>query len=90
MKKGRLYIIIGGLEAFCINDPYFPRPHIDLELWKAFSGCYLLSSNQMLQGKDYNYIPTQFIQKAVAKMDQRAMATERAAIRLGRMVSSEY
>jgi hypothetical protein len=79
-----------AVEAFCINDPYFPRPHVDLELWKAFSGRYLLSSNRMLQGKDYGYLPIQFIQKAVAKTDQRAMAAEQAAIRAGRIISSEY
>jgi hypothetical protein len=44
----------------------------------------------MFQGKDYGYLPTQFIQKAVAKMDQRAMAAEQAAIRAGRAISSEY
>ena len=31
-----------AVEAFCINDPYFPRSHIYLELWKAFSGRYFL------------------------------------------------
>jgi hypothetical protein len=44
----------------------------------------------MLQGKDYGYLPTQFIQKVVAKMDQRAMAAEEAAIRASRTISSEY
>jgi hypothetical protein len=37
--------VVQAAEVFCINDPYFQRPYVDLELWKAFSGCYLLSSN---------------------------------------------
>jgi hypothetical protein len=79
-----------AVEAFSINNPYFPRHNVDFELWKVFSDRYLLISNRMLQGKNYSYLPAQFIQKAVARVDQRAMAAEQAAIRAGQAFPSDY
>ena len=56
----------------------------------ALSSLDLLISNRMLQGKNYGYLPAQFIQKVVARVDQRAMAAEQAAIRTGRAFPSDY
>jgi Zinc finger protein len=56
-------------QAFCINDPYFPRPDVDLELWNVFSDRYLLSSKRMVQDTKYDYLPALFIEKVVSRMD---------------------
>lgn len=48
------------------NDPYFPHPCLDIELWKGFRQAYLKAShiiikNRML-GKDIRKLPTQLIE----------------------------
>lgn len=37
--------------AFLGNDPYFPRPQVDKELWDAFCGIYLKASEVILRNK---------------------------------------
>ncbi len=37
--------------AFLGNDPYYPRPQIDLDLWEDFCEVYLEASDVILQGK---------------------------------------
>lgn len=37
--------------AFLGNDPYYPRPQVDEELWKEFCGVYLKASEVVLRGK---------------------------------------
>ena len=37
--------------AFLGNDPYYPRPQVDNELWDEFCGTYLEASEQILRAK---------------------------------------
>ena len=37
--------------AFLGNDPYYPRPQVDNELWDEFCGTYLEASEHILRGK---------------------------------------
>lgn len=37
--------------AFLGNDPYYPRPQVDEELWDEFCGMYLEASEVILRGK---------------------------------------
>lgn len=37
--------------AFLGNDPYYPRPDVDEELWEEFSKAYLTASTLILKGK---------------------------------------
>ncbi|MCJ1226718.1 hypothetical protein MMC12_003371 [Toensbergia leucococca] len=39
--------------AFLGNDPYYPRPHVDKELWDDFCGVYLKASEAILRAKGF-------------------------------------
>lgn len=56
--------------AFLGNDPYYPRPDVDEELWAEFSRVYLLASRLILDrnpGKSpaMMSLPTRFLNKVV-------------------------
>ena len=34
------------------NDPYYPRPQVDEELWEEFCGVYLKASEVILRGQE--------------------------------------
>lgn len=55
--------------AFLGNDPYFPRPDIDEQLWVEFSSAYLKSSKVILKGKKEKgsvmRLPQRFLDKVV-------------------------
>lgn len=49
--------------AFLGNDPYYPRPQVDEELWDDFCDAYLEASEVILRGKG--------VQKAVLDLPRR-------------------
>ena len=55
--------------AFLGNDPYFPRPDVDDELWKKFSATYLKASRLILESKKASdqeiHLPKLFLDRVV-------------------------
>ena len=55
--------------AFLGNDPYFPRPDVDEELWKKFSETYLKASRLILKSKGASsqemHLPKLFLDRVV-------------------------
>lgn len=60
--------------AFLGNDPYYPRPDVDEELWAEFSRAYLLASHLILdknpdKGPAIMSLPTRFLNKVVEMIE---------------------
>ncbi|MCJ1235718.1 hypothetical protein MMC14_003689 [Varicellaria rhodocarpa] len=55
--------------AFLDNDPYYPRPDVDEDLWEEFSNTYLQASMLILGSKRENAptmeLPQRFLDKVV-------------------------
>ena len=79
-----------AVDAFIRNDPYFPRPNVDPDLWQFFVNRYLETSRRILIGSAHAGLPLQFIQKLVAKLDAWAAVRHGAEHRLGSDDNSEY
>lgn len=69
-----------AVEAFFLNDPYYPRPlgavESDRDLWQAFQDRYLERSREMVAEEDGEVIqtlPRRFIERLVDKQRQRKM-----------------
>lgn len=61
--------------AFLGNDPYYPRPDVDEQLWQEFSKVYLKASNIILETlpkKDHTImnLPERFLAKVVEKIKE--------------------
>ena len=41
--------------AFLGNDPYYPRPDVDIDLWEAFCETYLHASEFILRSREINH-----------------------------------
>ncbi|KAL8725094.1 MAG: hypothetical protein Q9166_007568 [cf. Caloplaca sp. 2 TL-2023] len=56
--------------AFLLNDPYYPRPDVDKDLWTRFSRTYIKASRLLLQRKGVSNqateLPKSFINSVVA------------------------
>lgn len=61
------------INAFFGNDPYYPRPDVDEDLWEDFVGAYLKASQAILgarpDGANVMGLPERFIRKVVAKVE---------------------
>ena len=59
--------------AFLGNDPYFPRPDVDMDLWTAFSGAYLTASSTVLKAQKVKQpilkLPQRFLEKVVEMIE---------------------
>ncbi|EPE05842.1 exodeoxyribonuclease iii xth [Ophiostoma piceae UAMH 11346] len=59
-----------AVQAFSINDPYYPRPHgctrVEKELWNSFVRSYLDSSNKVLD-EEYRILPRKFLAGLIKK-----------------------
>lgn len=55
--------------AFLGNDPYYPRPQVDEELWEEFCGFYLEASEAILRRKGVDEgargLPRRFLDEVV-------------------------
>lgn len=67
-----------AVEAFFLNDPYYPRPlgavSADQQLWKVFQDRYLERSNQIMAGEDSDEVralPGRFIDRVVETQGER-------------------
>ena len=49
--------------AYLGNDPYFPRPDVDEELWQEFSAAYLKASEAILRAQEdeIRVLPKRFL-----------------------------
>lgn len=60
--------------AYLGNDPYFPRPDIDQELWNEFSSTYVKASKLILQHRkvadSVMNIPQEFLDKIMMKIKE--------------------
>ena len=59
--------------AFLGNDPYYPRPDVDEDLWKQFCGTYLKASKLILENRSESgalHLPQRFLDKVVEKIKQ--------------------
>lgn len=84
-----------AVEAFFLNDPYYPRPMgavtSDLDLWQAFQDRYLKRSREIVAGEDgegMKSLPERFIERLLEKQRERLtsraeMEAERRIDRLG-------
>ena len=61
-----------AVEAFCLNDRYYPRPSVDMRLWQIFCNSYLSLSSKILRQTKYESFPRKFIEKVVEGMKQYA------------------
>jgi hypothetical protein len=61
-----------AVEAFCVNDRYYPRPSVDPKLWKIFCNSYLSLGSRILSQTKYESFPRKFIEKVVEGMNQYA------------------
>lgn len=64
--------------AFLGNDPYYPMPHVDKELWEGFRNTYLTASDAILQARGFGdemeviRLPRRFLEE----VDRRLKETE--------------
>lgn len=60
--------------AFLGNDPYFPRPDVNIDLWESFSRTYLKASQVILENKNASSrlmeLPGLFLEKVVSKIKE--------------------
>ena len=60
--------------AFLGNDPYYPMPHVDTELWEEFSRTYIKASEVILQGKKVDEgvmaLPKRFLDQVVKRAEE--------------------
>lgn len=60
--------------AYLGNDPYFPRPDIDQELWNEFSSTYVKASKLILQHRkvadSVMNLPQEFLDKIMMKIKE--------------------
>lgn len=58
-----------AVDAFCVNDPYYPRPSVDEQLWIVFRDQYLSASAVIMDGTDHSSLPGLFVQGVVARLN---------------------
>lgn len=69
-----------AVEAFYLNDPYYPRPcessSIQQELWNSFVRSYLSTADMILRDQDaYRVLPRNFISSVIEfTLEKRRMA----------------
>ena len=55
--------------AFLGNDPYYPKPHVDEELWDEFCNSYLKASELVLRGRGFDEqvmrLPRRFLDEVI-------------------------
>ncbi|KAL8794409.1 MAG: hypothetical protein Q9195_002996 [Heterodermia aff. obscurata] len=60
--------------AFLGNDPYYPMPHVDKELWDGFSGTYIMASEIILRNnkvdEDVLSLPKRFLNEVVRRAEE--------------------
>ena len=60
--------------AFLGNDPYYPRPDVDADLWTHFKETYIKASRLVLRNKrvkgSIHKLPELFVDKVVAKIEE--------------------
>lgn len=61
-----------AVEAFVLNDRYYPRPSVHKKLWDLFSKQYLRTSARIIGEAEYLELPSKFIEKVVPAMSTRA------------------
>ena len=57
-----------AVDAFCVNDPYYPHPSVDEQLWMLFRDEYLSASAVMVDGTHHSSLPRLFIQGVMARL----------------------
>lgn len=57
-----------AVDAFCVNDPYYPRPNVDEQLWMLFRDEYLSASAVMVDGTHHSSLPSLFVQGVMARL----------------------
>src|SRR4051812_31953442 len=45
--------VTAAVEAFALNDRYFPRPSVDANLWKIFCNQYQKTSERIIASQRY-------------------------------------
>ena len=60
--------------AFLGNDPYYPMPHVDRELWEEFSDTYIKASEVILRSKEVVdkgvlSLPKRFLDQVIRKAE---------------------
>jgi Zinc finger protein len=61
-----------AVDAFYVNDPYYPRPNIDKGLWDVFREEYLTSSSRIVGGTEYQALPALFIAGVLKRLNRGA------------------
>ena len=60
--------------AFLGNDPYYPLPHVDRELWERFSGTYIKASEVILRDRKVDEgvmgLPKRFLDEVVRRAEE--------------------
>lgn len=59
--------------GFLGNDPYYPRPDVDIDLWNEFSNVYLAASQLILQKQKATEamdLPKRFLEKVMEKIKE--------------------
>ena len=60
--------------AFLGNDPYYPMPHVDRELWEGFSGTYIKASEVILRTSKADEgvmgLPKRFLDQVVRRVEE--------------------
>lgn len=78
-KASRIEININDVDkklvpAFLGNDPYYPRPDVDEDLWNEFCSAYLKASKLILKskkaGKADLKLPRRFLDKVMEKINE--------------------
>jgi len=77
-------VITKLVPAFLGNDPYYPRPQVDKELWDEFCGTYLKASEVILQGKRVNQrvrsLPRRFLDEVLMMLKKHESWNEKTNI----------
>ncbi len=57
-----------AVDAFCVNDTYYPRPYVDEQLWIFFRDKCLSASALIVDDTDRSSLPGLLVQEVVAKL----------------------
>jgi Zinc finger protein len=58
-----------AVDAFCVNDPYYPRPNVDEKLWTVSREAYLSASAEIVGCAGNSSLPGLFIEGVAARLN---------------------
>ncbi|KAK0130439.1 hypothetical protein ONS96_000958 [Cadophora gregata f. sp. sojae] len=65
--------VAAAVEAFALNDRYYPRPSVDENLWNIFCKQYEKTGERIFAKTQFRDLPKKFTKDVVVEMQKRAL-----------------